>query len=75
VEKKQSQGKAFTILAHQLARAVYDLLNRQTAFDMPTFLQAEGREVGELNASLDSRGMSRFINARQCVKHCVFERP
>jgi hypothetical protein len=62
-------------LAHQLARAVYDMLKRQTAFDMHTCLQASGREVGELNASLDSRGMSRFINARPCIKHGVFERP
>jgi hypothetical protein len=27
-----------TILAHKLARAVYDMLKRQTAFDMEKFL-------------------------------------
>jgi transposase len=40
LEKKQRKGKAFTILAHQLARAGYYMLKRKTAFDLPTFLQA-----------------------------------
>jgi len=39
LEKKHSKGKALTILAHKLARAVYYMLKRQTAFDLPTFLQ------------------------------------
>jgi transposase len=39
LEKKPSQGKALTVLAHQLARAVYYMLQRQTAFDIRTFLQ------------------------------------
>jgi transposase len=38
LEKKQSKGKALTILAHQLARAVYYMLKQKTAFDMSTFL-------------------------------------
>ena len=38
-EKKHSKGKALTILAHKLARAVYYMLKRQTAFDLSTFLQ------------------------------------
>jgi hypothetical protein len=38
LEQKHGQGKALTVLAHQLARAVYDLLKRRTAFDMQTFL-------------------------------------
>jgi transposase len=40
LEKKHSKGKALTVLAHKLARAVYYMLQRQTAFDMPTFLHA-----------------------------------
>jgi transposase len=36
--QKHSQGKALTILAHQWARAVYDMFKRQTAFDLHTFL-------------------------------------
>ncbi len=39
LEKKHGKGKAFTVLAHQLARAVYDMLKRPTAFDMQTFRQ------------------------------------
>jgi transposase len=39
VEKKHHKGKALTILAHKLARAVYDMLTRQTAVDMDKCLQ------------------------------------
>jgi transposase len=42
LEKKHDQGKALTILAHTLARAVYDMLRRMTAFDMHLFLHTEG---------------------------------
>jgi transposase len=38
LEKKHGQGKAFTVFAHQLARAVYDILRRDTVFDMHKFL-------------------------------------
>src|SRR5262249_8890113 len=38
LEKKHGKGKALTILAHKLARAVYDMLKRETAFDMATFM-------------------------------------
>jgi transposase len=48
--KKHSKGKALTILAHQLARAVYSLLKRQRAFDLDTFLQGCGRGAGTLAA-------------------------
>jgi transposase len=40
LEKKQSKGQALTILAHKLARAVYYMLQHQTAFDMPKFLHS-----------------------------------
>jgi len=39
LEKKHSKGKALTVLAHKLARAVYDMLQRHRAFDLPTFLR------------------------------------
>ena len=39
LEHKHSKGKALTILAHKLARAVYYMLERQTAFDLDTFLR------------------------------------
>jgi transposase len=38
LEKKHGQGKALTVLAQKLARAVYYMLQRHTAFDMGTFL-------------------------------------
>jgi transposase len=37
-EKKHGKGKALTVLAHKLARAVYDMLKRGTAFDLDTCL-------------------------------------
>ena len=39
LEKKHDKGKALSILAHQLARAVYFMLKRKVAFDMEIFLQ------------------------------------
>jgi hypothetical protein len=38
IEKKHGKGKALTVLAHKLARAVYDMLKRHTAFEMRKFL-------------------------------------
>jgi transposase len=58
LEKKHDQGQALTIWAHQLARAVYYMLKRQTAFDMDQFLHSEGSSVGEPDAALDTQGMS-----------------
>jgi transposase len=39
LEKKHGQGKALTVLAHQLARAVDDMLKRDTAFDLDRCFQ------------------------------------
>src|SRR2546421_5379472 len=38
LEKKHGKGKALTVLAHKLARAVYYILRRDTVFDMDQFL-------------------------------------
>jgi transposase len=38
IERKHGKGKALTILAHKLARAVYYMLKRDTAFDLDKFL-------------------------------------
>jgi len=38
LEHKHGKGKALTILAHKLARAVYYMLKRDTVFDMAKFL-------------------------------------
>jgi transposase len=40
LEKKPGQGKALTLLAQKLGRAVYDLFKRPKAFDMHKFLHA-----------------------------------
>ena len=47
LEKKHGQGKALTILAHKLARAVYYMLLRDTVFEMDTFLNGYGSRAGE----------------------------
>jgi transposase len=47
LEKKHGPGKALTVLAHTLARAVYVLLKRHTTFEMDTFMQRESSGVGE----------------------------
>jgi transposase len=39
-EKKHGKGKALSILAHKLGRAVYYILKRKTAFDMDLFLRS-----------------------------------
>jgi transposase len=39
LENKHDKGKALTIPAHKLARAVYDMLKRETVFDRDKFLQ------------------------------------
>jgi transposase len=46
LERNHDNGNALSILAHQLARAVYDLLTRQTAFAMDSFLRASRSRAG-----------------------------
>ena len=46
LEHQHGQGKALTILAHQLARAVYDMLKRNTAFDRDKCLHGEREQSG-----------------------------
>jgi transposase len=40
LEKKHGKGKALTVLAHKLARAVYYMLKRGVVFDRDTFLHS-----------------------------------
>lgn len=58
LEKKHDKGKALSILAHTLARAVSYMLKRQTAFDLEHFLQSSGSRAGAPGAALDTEGMS-----------------
>jgi transposase len=39
LERRHGKGKALTVLAHKLARAVYYMLKRDTAFDMDKFFK------------------------------------
>ena len=59
LEKKHGTGKALTVLAQQLGRAVYYMLRRNTGFDMDNFLHGEGSGAGEPAASLGHEGTSR----------------
>jgi hypothetical protein len=54
-----------TILAHKLARAVYDMLKRTTAFNTPRFFNDSRRGGDELDASLDHHRMNLLLNALQ----------
>jgi transposase len=47
LEKKHDKGKALSILAYKLGRAVYFMLKRKAAFDMAMFFQAGGSRAGE----------------------------
>ena len=57
LEKKHGKGKALSILAHKLARAVYFMLKRQTAFDLEPCLRPSGSRASEPDAALDTTGM------------------
>jgi Transposase IS116/IS110/IS902 family/Transposase len=59
--KKHGKGKALTVLAHQWARAVYDMCKRDTAFDLDKFLQASWSGAGEPAASRAADGISLAI--------------
>jgi transposase len=58
LENKYGKGKALTVLAHKLVRAVYPMLKRTTAFDMEKFLRSSGRGAGEPAASRGREGLS-----------------
>jgi hypothetical protein len=58
LEKQFDKGKALSILAHTLARAVSGMLKRHTAFELEQFLSPSRRRAGEPGAELDTAGMS-----------------
>jgi transposase len=74
LEQKHDTGKAFTILAQKLARAVYSMLTRQVAFETETFFQREGRGADEPEASLDNQGTDPQRGTQYGVMPCVRER-
>jgi hypothetical protein len=67
LEKKHGSGKALTLLGQKLGRTVYSMVQRQTAFDMDTFLNGSGSGADEPNASLDHHGLSlRVVLCNAC---------
>ena len=40
IEKQHGKGKALSILAHKIGRAVFYMLSRETVFSMEKFLAA-----------------------------------
>jgi transposase len=73
LDKRHGKGKALTILAHELARAVYDMLRRDTVFARDKFLTS-GSRAGEPGVSLDPYGSSLYDVLRILENHCVRER-
>ena len=67
LENKHDKGKALTIFAHKLARAVYAMLKRTVAFDRQRFFNSSGRGVRELDAYLDNPRMNLLIHAPRCI--------
>ena len=65
LEKKHGKGKALSVLAHKLARAVYSMLKRGTAFEMDQFLHGSGSGAGEPAAELGHHGISLTTVLRQ----------
>jgi hypothetical protein len=57
VENKHDTGKALSIRAHQLARAVYGRLTRQTACELAQCLRTYGCRAREPGAERDTQGM------------------
>ena len=56
LENKHDKGNALTILAHKLARAVYDMLKRQMAFEWTNSFLARGAEWVSLTPHWTRKG-------------------
>jgi len=59
LEPKHGQGQALTVLAHKLARAGSDLLQRGGVFELDTVRPGYGSGAGEPAAALGYHGFSR----------------
>jgi hypothetical protein len=58
LEQTHGTGKAFTVLAQKVARAVSAMLTRKVAFETPTCFHGEWRGAGEPEAALDCQRIS-----------------
>jgi hypothetical protein len=63
LEKKPGQGTALTMLAHKPARVVYEMLQREIVFAMPTFLHSERAEWVSLPPHWSRRGAACIARA------------
>ena len=52
LEKKHGKGKALTVLAHKLARAVYYMSQRGTVFEGTSFSMTKGAEQASFSPGL-----------------------
>jgi transposase len=75
LENKHDKGKARTILAHQLARAVYDMLKRKTALERARFRRASERRAGEPAVYLDTPRNEPDSSVLTVLFDGVWERP
>jgi transposase len=66
LEKKPGKGKALTMLAHKLARAVSSMLKRATVFAIALFLQSERAERASLTSHWTRKGSACLERA---VRH------
>jgi hypothetical protein len=73
-ENKHGQGTAWTLLAHQVARAVDAMLTRATVLQMAIVRNGDGRRAGEPAAALDTHGLSRHNRPWKLCKLCGRER-
>jgi transposase len=58
LERKHGKGKALTVLAHKIGRAVYFMLRREQAFDLHRFLDHDTTATITLRRSPDSTAAS-----------------
>jgi hypothetical protein len=74
-ENQHGKGKALTILAHKLARAVYDRLKRDTVFARDKCLPGSREQsggAGGLSGQTRDEPVSRTL---QALFGCVYQRP
>ena len=73
LEKKHGKGKALTVLAHKLARAVYYMWKRDTVFDLDKFLHNNGAERASPTPNWTLTGSARTGHSGM-TDPCVVER-
>ncbi len=71
LNKKHGKGKALSILAHKIGRAVFYMLSRGTVFSMEKFLAAERGESGRARRLTRAIGTELVIDRDDaCTAEC-----